>query len=69
LCWLDSGHSGWKREGEKRKKATSRRRDHDQSKMGPQVYFWKRFEKRLKMIRIDVNYENLCLEAFFLMAS
>jgi hypothetical protein len=37
--------------------------------MGPQVYFWKRFEKRLKMIRIDVNYENLCLEAFFLMAS
>ena len=51
------GCAGWirniqgeKKEGQKRKKSTSRRREQDQSKMGPQVNFWKGFERRRKMI-------------------
>ena len=55
--------------GLKRKNPTSRRRDHYQSKMGPQVHFWKRFERRLKMNRIEVSYENPCFATFSLMAS
>lgn len=46
-----------KKKGLKRKNPTNRRKEQDQSKMGLQVYFWKGFERRGKMISIEASYE------------
>ena len=43
---MDWGHLRWKKERPEKEEPNEQEKSHDQSKIGPQVYFWKGFERR-----------------------